>query len=182
MITYAQFGPKTPNWNNALLISIAGDCYIPAFEGHPWFEVGMWSVEKVVADIEKELSQTGALGFLALENGKVVGCIWGYPMKQNKLFEKIGLKVPYDGIAMYLDDIYVAPDYHGQKVASTLYKLWIKKVGGKVVLARTMTKPPTVVYPWFLKMGYEVMAEYGDDIGRVILKKDLSRLPNWMRF
>lgn len=179
MITYAPFGPGTSNWDEELLLSIARDCYIPAFEGPPWFEVGVWTATQVVADIKNQLGKKGAIGFVAVESGKVVGCIWGYTMEQAELSAELGISVPCG--EMYLDEICVDPEYHGRGIGSKLYKAWVAKVGNKVVLARTMTNPPTVVYPWFLKMGYKVVAEYNDEKGKVVLMKDLSRLPNWMR-
>ena len=178
MITLAQFGPNTGNWSKELLESIAQNCYIPAFEGPPWFEVGEWTVEQVVADITNQLGKKGAIGFVALYSGKVVGCIFGYPMNKTELSADLGITISTGG--MYLDEICVAPIYHGQKIGSMLYKLWSKKVEGKVVIARTMTNPPTIVYPWFLKEGYEIVSEYNDPKGRVILMKDLGRLENWM--
>ena len=178
MVTYAPFGPNTGNWNEELLASIAQNCYIPAFEGPPWYEVGEWTVKQVVADITNQLSKKGAIGFVALDSGKVVGCVFGYPMGKTELSAELKITVSIDG--MYLDEICVAPSYHGQQIGSTLYQLWSKKVGRKVVIARTMTNPPTIVYPWFLKMGYTVIAEYNDSQGKVILMKDLWRPPNWM--
>lgn len=179
MVTYAQFGPNTGNWDQGLLMSIAKDCYIPAFEGHPWYEVGQWTATQVVEDVTNQLGKEGAVGFVAVENGKVIGCIWGYPITQAELSAEIGIGVPCGG--MYLDEICVTPNHHGKRVGSKLYQLWTKKVKGGIVLARTMTNPPTVVYPWFLKMGYGVVAQYNDEKSRVVLMKDQSILPNWMR-
>jgi hypothetical protein len=178
MLTYAPFGPNTGNWSEELLESIAKDCYIPAFAGHPWYEVGEWTVDGVVADITNQLGKKGAIGFVALDSGKVVGCIFGYPMNQVELSADLVINVSIGG--MYLDETCVAPAYHGQQIGSNLYQLWSKKVGRKVVIARTMTNPPTIVYPWFLKMGYTVIAKYNDEKGRVVLMKDLGRLPNLM--
>jgi len=155
-------------------------CYQAVFATPPWNET--WVADAVEADLRHELSLTGATCWLALDGDRIVGFCYGYPLAVDWLDEHLKL----DGCAAalagqtqiaYQDDMGVVLEYRGQHIASELFRRRnadFLAQGLTVGVVRTMTKPPSVTYEWYTALGYEVIAEYGDERGRVIMARSIT--------
>jgi len=147
--------------------------------------VDFWPTEHVKEDLFSEITPEASC-WLAIEqmNG-VIGFCWAYPIHANHLEEKLELS----GISNllkdefgsekvgYLDEVGLVQRMRGKRIAKKLYRAVIRDIidgGIGVNVMRTKTNPPTVAFHWFIKDGYQVVAEYNDPDGRVILAKKLS--------
>jgi GNAT superfamily N-acetyltransferase len=150
--------------------------------------VPFWPPEEVRADMYHEITPEASC-WLALEKSKVVGFCWGYPISVFDLEAK--LKV--DGLAgklvgafatdevAYQDEMGVLLSHRGHRIAKELFvnrhRDFIRR-GFKVGVVRTRELPePSVTYQWFTeKLGYQVIARYPVDDGRIVLARPLEGL------
>lgn len=80
-----------------------------------------------------------------------------------------------DSPVYYFAEIGVRAECRGQDVAGELYRSKMegaKNLGKKYSVVRT-TRKSDVPFKWFVRDGFEVVYEYGDDRDRVILMKAL---------
>jgi GNAT superfamily N-acetyltransferase len=145
-----------------------------------------WPATAVRSDLVHELSVPGASCWVALDAGRLVGFCHGYPVAVSALDDHLAIRGgsaaavrrfgPIGQVA-YQDDMGVIREYRGRGIASELYRLRLadfRALGLKASVVRTMTRPPTVTYQWYTAIGYEVIAEYGDEGGRVILARPIA--------
>jgi len=131
----------------------------------------------------------GVSCWLALQANEVVGFCWGYESKPQKLEDKLGVSflgklVSFHGDKMkiaYQDELGVVSSCRGQKIAKILFAQRHEdflEQGLQFGIVRTRRAPePSVTYQWFTdRLGYEVLAEYPGDDGRVILGRPLAGL------
>jgi len=159
--------------------------------------VDFWPRDVVKKDIFHEINPDASC-WLTVEidsnvpKKKVVGFCWGYPVGLEELEKKLslpGLRKSVirkfgnmDGKIAYQDELGLIGSYRGRKIAKKMFALRLKDFLSQnleVGLIRTKTNPPTVTYLWFIRIGYEVVAEYNDSDGRVVLArsyKDFGRL------
>jgi ribosomal protein S18 acetylase RimI-like enzyme len=151
-----------------------------------------WPAAQVEADLRRELALPGAACYLAIDDrgsakdGPIVGFCHGYALDVAGLDQHLGLAgvsqavwAAFPGIDQvgYQDELGILQEYRGQGIARRLYELRSLSFASAsltTVLVRTMTNPPTVTYQWYTRLGYQVVAEYGDAGGRVILAFSLN--------
>lgn len=150
--------------------------------------VDFWPTEVVRSDLLHEITVDASCR-LALEGERVVGFCWGYPISP----EELGKKLEIGGLAnaltrmfgelqvvAYQDELGVLKEFRGQKLAKDLFRRRLddfRERGFDVGVIRTKTNPPSVTYLWFTKkLGYQLVAEYNDADGRVVLARSLVDL------
>jgi len=212
MVTMIRFNPH----EDAHLLDALIQCYRDVFGDPPWNEwkkcpkcelkwskkeaqelestrhcgaeiVDFWPYEQVREDIFHEITPESSC-WLAMDDEKVVGFCWGYPIKVSDLEEKLGISFSAQmhemfgkhDIVAYQDDIGILTEYRGLKLAKELIKLRFedfKNQGLAIGVFRTMTSPPSVTYLWYSqKLDYKVVAKYKDTDGRVIMARTLHDL------
>lgn len=146
-----------------------------------------WPEYKVEFDIRHEVSNEASC-WLALDENKVVGFCWGYPIGLKEISQKLELSVlpgvvnqQFSGVTKvaYQDEIGVLSEYRRQGIGKTLFEARLSDFKNhelRVGLVRTKTKPPTVTYIWYHLLSYRVIAEYGDLEGRVVMAGDLASI------
>jgi hypothetical protein len=124
-----------------------------------------------------------------LDAKKVVGFSWGYPITPEDLEVKVGIQLreevtrrfgPQTKVG-YQDEIGVLPAYRGTKLAKTMNKMRVSSFmekGLHVVVSRARQYPePSVTFSWYTKkLGYEILAAYPREDGRVMLTRKLEGL------
>lgn len=138
-----------------------------------------WPLETVIGDLKYELSD-GSICWIAMDESRIIGFSWSYPISAESLEEKLQLA----GLALmihleangapvaYIDEIGVLLPYRQHGIARLLYDKQVdefRKRGIRFFTARTKKHPPTVVYHWFKRVGYKEIAEYNETDGRVVL-------------
>lgn len=163
-------------------------CYRRVFAGPPWNED--WTAEQVEADLLRELARPGAncyisVGYSQRDRQDVLAFCWGYPISIGEVDDLLGLAGVGDALValapnpriVYLDELGVDGPSRGTGTASDLFLMWLDGYvaqGYNIVALRTMSSPPTLVYEWFQREGYGVIASYNDTRGRVILARNMS--------
>lgn len=143
--------------------------------------VDFWTREQVLFDIYQEVTPEASC-WLAIDKDrdKVVGFCWGYPITIRDLEVKLGLSfndnLGYDpsSIVAYQDEVGVLSDYRGRRIAKDMF---IHRLNDflaqdiKIGIVRTRQKPePSQTFLWYTKkLGYEVIALYPNNDGRVVL-------------
>lgn len=145
-----------------------------------------WPTQKVEADIRAEITDVASC-WVAVLSGSIIGFTIGYPV----LPESIEEKVNANGLAMmlrrsfghatlaYQNEIGVLSQHRRSGIAKELFRRRLadfRERGIQYVLTRTKTRPPTVTFEWYRRMGYSVIHEYNDADGRVILVRQLEGL------
>lgn len=175
--------PKAPKkWNYSGAPSTCPDCggVLDDF----------WTIEKIIEDMESELSLPDAVGVLARIDRQVVGACWGFSAEPEELEAHVnhGLaeEAQVTGVATWLrrafplaervgyqDEIFVRQNQQGRKIGKVLFALrlkWFMERGLRVFTLRTKRNPPSISYRWFANgWGYETVAEYPDEDARVVL-------------
>lgn len=153
--------------------------------------VDFWPRERVRSKIARATTP-GASAFVALDGGagvKVVGFCWGYPMAPGDLESKLGIRFrdalfgrfgAVDRVA-FQDELGVSVPFRNRKIARRMFiarLLDFLAKGLEVGVMRTRHFPePTVTFLWFTqKLGYEIIARYPGNDGRVILAGRLRGL------
>lgn len=143
-----------------------------------------WPREEVRRDLEYEIT-ADATCWLAKVSGKVIGFVWGYPIERVALEAKLSITLSFPSIEplsiAYQDELGVLESYRGQKLARALFELRLKdflEKGYEYGVVRTRMLPePSVTYVWFTeKLGYEELARYPGNDGRVVLGAPLARV------
>jgi len=138
-----------------------------------------WPLETVISDLKHELID-GSICLIALQEGRVIGFSWSYPITAETLENKLQLEGLASAIhqeangapVAYIDEIGVLSPYRQHGIARLLYNHQIREFcnrGMHFFVARTKKSPPTVVYHWFKRTGYREIADYGEADGRVVL-------------
>ena len=149
--------------------------------------VEFWTKDQVLSDLQHEITKKASC-WLALHQEKVVGFCYGYPITINSLEKKLGIEISEkikeqfgnNTTVAYQDDVGVLTPYRNKKIAKTMVNLRLKDFinqGLRVGIVRTREKPePSVTFSWYQKIGYEILARYPGDDGRVILGRNLEDL------
>ena len=144
--------------------------------------VDFWPREQLVSDLYHEITPEASC-WLAMQGEKVVGFCWGYPITAQKAEETTQLKLGIDSdeIIAYQDEVGVLSAYRGQKIAKEMIARRLEDFlhqGLQFGVVRTRRSPnPSVTFLWYTqKLGYEILATYPGDDGRVILGRKLAGL------
>lgn len=149
--------------------------------------VDFWTREQVTYDLYHEITPEASC-WLAIDTDKVVGFCWGYPITIHTLEEKLGVPfndtLGYDpsSLVTYQDEVGVLSNYRGRKIAKTMFRHRLNdflEQGLEVGIVRTKQYPePSQTFLWYTnKLGYEIVANYPDNDGRVVLVgRQLSNL------
>lgn len=150
--------------------------------------VDYWPADQIQAELLADIER-GASCWLALDGDQVIGFCWGYPLDLKQLEEKlklddaiVSLRGTFPDIqrVAYQDELGILKPYRGRKIAKQLVIFRLRAFldqGLTVGVMKTKTKPPTVIYLWYTqKLGYQVIGEYHDSDGRVILARSLLDL------
>jgi GNAT superfamily N-acetyltransferase len=111
-------------------------------EGNAVQLVEFWPAEKVASDFACEMKKPGALCFVAKDEDRVVGFIWGYRIVIDEhiddYLESPGLSRLISGTFFYIDDVAVAPKYQGRGIGKELVARVLHESAGRNILARTL--------------------------------------------
>lgn len=151
--------------------------------------IDYWQRSQVYKDITGEVQRDQSSCWLAMDGSKVVGFCWGYAMNIPDFNSKVNLDVDYSVIGVdnnptviiaHQDEVGVIADYRKQNIAKQLVSLRSRDfldMGLQYGVVRTRETPkPSVTYTWYTKIGYQILARYPVDDGRVIMGGDLSLL------
>jgi len=175
-ISYIKY---LPNKGNISLTNKIAQTYCDVFAGPPWNET--FSKDEVVADMIKEISPKSS-AWIAMDQDKVAGFTWGYPKRISDLETKLGISLNSPNlIVAYQSEIGLLSEYRGQRIAKNLVRLrnddfLAQNLEYSVV--RTKQLPvPSVTFSWYTeKLGYDIIARYPKNDGRVILGRPLAGL------
>lgn len=145
-----------------------------------------WPSEKVREDFLGE-TQKDASCWLAIVRGQVIGFTLGYRILAADLARKLELlglaeeiekvfRIKREGFVAYQDELGVLRDFRRRGIGKKLYesrKQDFLKMGLRVSIIRTMSNSGSVVYPWYKRLGYNVLAEYNDKDKRVVLGREI---------
>lgn len=167
---------KTPELTPVLI-----SCYQRVFAAPPWNEE--WWTEELVMDVLHRYGGGNASIFLAIsDTDQVLGFSWGAVWEVDELSEELQLSLPTHVTrkVAYLKDVGVVDVCRQRGIAKALLKSLIAELNGRVeadtyLLARTLAQPqPSVVFSWFPKIGFETIAQYPPEDGRVILARQIA--------
>ncbi len=146
-----------------------------------------WPREKVICDLYHEITPKASC-WLALNNDNVIGFCWGYPITVIDLELKLGISFGAElkrlcghEIVAYQDEVGVLFSYRGRKIAKEMIKFRLNdflKQDLPIGIVRTRQFPePSETFLWYTqKLGYQIIATYPDDDGRVILGREFAGL------
>lgn len=145
--------------------------------------VDFWTRTEVLGNIRRDLVQDSSC-WLAVDQFKVIGFCWGYPMLAGDLEKKLGLEFdPTENLSgrtiAYQNEVGVLLNYRNFKVAKRLVLKRLEDFlskGLKYGVVRTRQFPePSVTYTWYTeKLGYRVIARYPGNDGRVVLGREFD--------
>lgn len=154
-------------------------CYASVFAGPPWNE--SWSREAALAVLQE---QRGLTNVIAFEGEKVVGFAFARVERISDLERKLGIPFADEvsarqygphgpGFVLYQADLGVLGAYRERGIGKRLFRARLDaspcEESYQVVRAR-VSPEPSVTYLWYTeKLGYEVIARYPEEDGRVIL-------------
>ena len=209
----------SPHESSHLLSAQLVECYREVFADGPWHEwlkcskcqkfwgkkdaailtswkfmhcnaplVDFWSRDQVVYDLYHEITPKASC-WLALDNSRIIGFCWGYPVAISDLETKLGILFnaelkQYFGdhkLVAYQDEVGVVSAYRRRKIAKTMIKSRLNdflELDLAVGIVRTRQFPePSETFMWYTKkLEYRIIATYPGDDGRVILARNLSGL------
>lgn len=146
-----------------------------------------WSKDHVAHDILTEVSRDASC-WLAMDNDHVVGFCWGYGTTPHHLERKVclpGLETiindcyTHPNAVAYQDEVGVLLAYRKHGIGKEMVRRRMhdfRTMGLDIGILRTKTLPPTVTYLWYSNKGYEVIARYDDEDGRVIMGAPLAKV------
>ena len=148
--------------------------------------VDFWPREQVVCDLHHEITPESSC-WLAVSNDTVVGFCWGYPITAADLEVKLGvsfsakLECENTELVAYQDEVGVLSAHRGHKVAKAMVARRLDdflEQGLKIGIVRTRQSPePSETFLWYTqKLGYQILANYPGEDGRVILGRELDDL------
>jgi ribosomal protein S18 acetylase RimI-like enzyme len=145
--------------------------------------VDFWPKEQVISDLHHEITPSSSC-WLAMDKKVVVGFCWGYPIAVGEL--KAKLNIQFSGqreneLIVYQDEVGVLSAYRGRNIAKAMVLRRLDDFlnqGLKFGIVRTRQNPePSVTFTWYTqKLGYEILAAYPGNDGRVILGRRLNEL------
>lgn len=158
-------------------------CYKEVFAAAPWNED--WWTDQLVCEVLDRYAGPNARIIVAIEDAVVVGFSWGAVWSSQELSLELELDLPTNPteIVGYIKDIGIKLEYRNRNIATTLLRELYQKLKtdcaeNSVIYARTLSRPePSVVYHWFPRHGFEVVAEYSSESerdGQVILASPMS--------
>lgn len=148
-----------------------------------------WPADEVRHDILHELDGSASC-WLAMQGDKIVGFCWGYEVSAEQIETKLKLvgladrlhaQFGSDARYAYQDEMGVIADLRGHRIASKMFEYRLADFrfqGLTVGVVRTKTLPPSVTHRWFTRpdYSYQVVGEYNDADGRVVLARKLDDL------
>ena len=141
-----------------------------------------WPRDQVISDLHHEITPEASC-WLAMDGGTVIGFCWGYPINVGKLEEKLKLTIGVDPteVVAYQDEVGVLSAYRDRKIAKALIVHRLDDFlsqGLRFGVVRTRQGPtPSVTFLWYTrKLGYEILATYPGQDGRVVLGRRLNGL------
>lgn len=148
--------------------------------------IDFWSREQVISDLYHEITQLSSC-WLTMDKKTVVGFCWGYPITIGELEAKLGvsLNIQSDSnsaeLVAYQDEVGVLSTYRGRKIAKAMISRRLDDFltqGLKFGVVRTRQNPePSTTFLWYTqKLGYEILAAYPGNDGRVVLGRRLAGL------
>lgn len=162
-------------------------CGVPVVDFWPWQQVLTDIVHEITPEASCWLCISSTRGGLAAGNYRVLGFCWGYPINGAELEEKLGIKFleklgsEDPGPLAYQDEIGVITSHQGQGIARDLVchrlnDFLARELKFSIVRTRELPEP-SVTFLWYTeKLGYQVLARYPGDDGRVILGRPLAGL------
>jgi len=143
------------------------DCYQMVFGGPPWNET--WERE----DVLKLIKEHGMRWWVVVDGGvAVIGFIAGMIADKHHLGSKLGVPADAlpDGDIALLADIGVFRSFREYGIGGRLAERWSNWCAhAPTKLLRC--KPDAVTYPWFQRLGFQVIYEYPGDDQRVLMTK-----------
>lgn len=152
--------------------------------------VDYWPKEQVVSDIFHEITPTSSC-WLAMTNNQVIGFCWGYPISCAELEKKLGvtfcakIELEKNTRVAYQNELGVITAHRNSKIAKILVAKRLDDFLAqslKFGIVRVRQYPaPSKTFLWYTqKLGYEIIAAYPNDDGRVILGRQLAGLDNFL--
>lgn len=149
--------------------------------------------EQVVSDLYHEITPEASCWLALSDNqNQVIGFCWGYPITIFELERKLGLSLSNSvefgsDVVAYQDEVGVLFAYRGFKIAKKMVSHRLSdflRAGLKFGIVRTRQSPePSETFLWYTKkLGYEIIASYPDNDGRVILGRKLEGLQELLSF
>ena len=147
--------------------------------------VDFWPRHTVADELAHEVNAKASC-WIATDDSKVVGFCWGYATDPQSLESKLGLKCAAEvktgfplenGYSLaYQSELGLLKEYREQGFAKLMVRRRLedfRSMGIKVGVVRTRETPePSVTFSWFTKrLGYQIVAKYPGDDGRVILAR-----------
>jgi hypothetical protein len=147
-----------------------------------------WPREQVLGDLFHEITEDSS-AWLTVLGDMVIGFCWGYPISLAELESPHKLNIMFSDklsrdsklCVAYQDEVGVELPYRGRKLAKKMVALrhddFLNR-GLTVGVVRTRQFPkPSDTFSWYTKtLGYDIIARYPGDDGRVILARDFVGL------
>lgn len=145
-----------------------------------------WPRDQVISDLRHEITGDASC-WLAMKDAVVIGFCWGYPITISCLEQKLGIGLqacpPMNSIdrVAYQDEVGVVSSQRGRKIAKAMVARRLQDFldgGLKFGIVRTRQLPePSETFLWYTgKLGYQIIAQYPKNDGRVILGRNLDGL------
>ncbi len=139
--------------------------------------------DEIIFEIQREITADASCR-LAIDQNKVIGFCWGFPIMLESMQGKLGqtLDTPNNidqttRIA-YQSELGILPEYRHQGIAKKLVKQRLLDFLDQELeygLVRVKQTPkPSVTYLWYTKLGYSIVGHHSN--GRVILGRELDGL------
>jgi len=150
--------------------------------------IDYWSRHQVIADLRHEITDSSSF-WLAIENDKVIGFTWGFPIHLHDLEKKLGVQIanstignisPTDLIA-YQDEVGVIASHRSQKIAKALVlhrhrDFLAQGLTFGIVRTREYPEPSDTFLCYTKKLNYQILVRYPDPDGRVVLGRSFTGL------
>lgn len=143
--------------------------------------VNYWPDGVVRNDILNDITEN-AICRIVIINEKVAGFCWGYPQTREQLSLKLSFDIWHDieslwgqtDIIAYQAEMGIIEEFRGLGLAQILYASRLKEFlsqGLRIGIVRVREKPePSKTYLWYYrKLRYEIVKQYPESDGRVIL-------------
>ena len=129
------------------LVRRVAKLYCQIWQEPPWNEF-FWTVERVIADLRKELALPNAVGFVCLNTIETIGFSWGYGVNQKQLEEISGsniLDFLFEGQnkVFYIDELGIEKSYRQKGLGRQLTSAVIQQAklfGTNRITLRTETE------------------------------------------
>lgn len=162
--------------HDASIVESLTNCYAKVFADPPWNE--SWSRDATLEVLGK---LDGHMNYIACDGKDVVGFAFARFERTTELEDKLGIGFASEvdlragntldsEYVVYQSDLGVLAPYRRQGLGKRLFRARIGR-GFRNQIVRARQYPlPSVTYTWYTeKLGYEVIARYPEEDGRVIL-------------